>query len=202
MVTPGAIPAVPTISTAGPRPTWSVMIPTYNCAEFLANTLMGVLAQDPGPEAMQIEVVDDCSTEDAPDQVVADIGRGRVGFHRRERNVGISRNLTSCLTRSRDRWVVLHGDDVVYPEFYSTVTSMLDADAGGWWSPRMTSTTTAPFGYVPSDRLKPCSIMPQTCLSFRLGPTTRRLSPSRRWRAGHRWCPLTWVAWSSWCAPG
>jgi glycosyltransferase involved in cell wall biosynthesis len=41
------------------RPLWSVMIPTYNCADYLRETLASVLAQDPGPEEMQIEVVDD-----------------------------------------------------------------------------------------------------------------------------------------------
>ena len=46
------------------RPKWSVMIPAYNCARFLAATLESVLAQDPGPAQMQIEVVDDCSSDD------------------------------------------------------------------------------------------------------------------------------------------
>ena len=49
-----------------PRPVWSVMIPTYNCAKYLRETLVSVLAQDPGPEQMQIEVVDDYSTKDEP----------------------------------------------------------------------------------------------------------------------------------------
>ncbi|MEQ9234992.1 MAG: glycosyltransferase [Coleofasciculus sp. E2-BRE-01] len=44
------------------RPLWSVMIPTYNCAQYLRETLANVLAQDPGSEVMQIEVIDDHST--------------------------------------------------------------------------------------------------------------------------------------------
>jgi GT2 family glycosyltransferase len=62
------------------RPFWSVMIPTYNCANYLAQTLESVLAQDPGPERMQIEVIDDCSTKDDPEAVVREIGKGRVSF--------------------------------------------------------------------------------------------------------------------------
>src|SRR5215470_11545792 len=62
------------------RPLWSVMIPTYNCAKYLRETLTSVLAQDPGAEQMQIDVVDDCSTEDDPEAVVRELG-SRVVFH-------------------------------------------------------------------------------------------------------------------------
>ncbi|MEI4473679.1 glycosyltransferase family 2 protein [Frigidibacter sp. MR17.24] len=103
----------------GPRPLWSVMIPTYNCAHYLRETLASVLAQDPGPEVMQIEVVDDASTLDDPEAVVAELGRGRVGFHRQPRNVGHARNFRTCLERSRGEIVhLLHGDDAVVPGFY------------------------------------------------------------------------------------
>jgi|SRR5581483_9724411 len=53
---------IPPITDDLPRPLWSVLIPTYNCANYLRETLASVLAQDPGPAVMQIQVVDDCST--------------------------------------------------------------------------------------------------------------------------------------------
>lgn len=46
------------VADGEPRPLWSVMIPTYNCASYLRETLASVLAQDPGPDLMQIAVVD------------------------------------------------------------------------------------------------------------------------------------------------
>ena len=49
------------------------MIPTYNCARYLEADCACV-AQDPGPESMQIEVVDDHSTADDPEDVVARLG--------------------------------------------------------------------------------------------------------------------------------
>ena len=63
-----------------PRPLWSVMIPTFHCARFLRQTLESVLSQDPGPDVMQIEVIDDCSTQDDPESVVRAIAGERVHF--------------------------------------------------------------------------------------------------------------------------
>ena len=79
---------VPPVSEQIVRPLWSVMIPTYNCAEYLRETLASVLVQDPGAEIMQIEVIDDHSTQDNPAAIVEELGRGRVGFYQQPQNVG------------------------------------------------------------------------------------------------------------------
>jgi glycosyltransferase involved in cell wall biosynthesis len=115
------------------RPRWSVMIPTYNCARYLEAALRSVVAQDPGPAAMQIEVVDDHSTADDPEEVVARLGGGRVAFHRQPENVGVVGNLNTCLQRSRGELVhLLHGDDLVLEGFYGTLDERLleHPDAG------------------------------------------------------------------------
>lgn len=110
---------IPEVAPSGPRPLWSVMIPTYNCARYLPAALNGVLEQDPGPDVMQIEVVDDHSTEEDIASLVAKIGRGRVDFYRQSRNVGVVRNLTTCVQRSRGQLIhLLHGDDCVRNGFY------------------------------------------------------------------------------------
>lgn len=116
------------IAEGTPRPLWSVMIPTYNCAHYLRQTLASVLAQDPGPDVMQIEVVDDCSTRDDPVAVVEELGRGRIGFYRQPRNVGHTRNFETCLNRSRGRLIhLLHGDDCVRDGFYQKMQQAFDA---------------------------------------------------------------------------
>jgi glycosyltransferase involved in cell wall biosynthesis len=118
------IPAVP---DGIYRPLWSVMIPTYNCANYLRETLASVLAQDPGHEAMQIEVIDDCSTKDDPEAVVAELGRGRVGFYRQTENVGHAKNFQTCLERSCGRLIhLLHGDDCVREGFYIKMREAFD----------------------------------------------------------------------------
>lgn len=101
------------------------MIPAYNCAKYLGRTLESVLAQDPGPEQMQIEVVDDCSFSDDPEAVVREIGKGRVQFFRKSQNEGVVANFNTCLLRSRGELIhILHGDDCVLPGFYREIESM------------------------------------------------------------------------------
>ena len=105
------------------------MIPTFNCAAFLRDALTGVLAQDPGRDAMQIEVVDDSSDRDDPQGVVEQLGGGRVSFFRQPANVGHIRNFDTCLMRARGRLVhLLHGDDAVLPGFYCQMERPFDAD--------------------------------------------------------------------------
>lgn len=105
------------------------MIPTYHCARYLGETLRSVLAQDPGPDAMQIEVVDDHSTQDDPASVTREVGRGRVAFFRQPANLGITRNFATCIARSRGRLVhLLHGDDGVRDGFYASLQGAFDAD--------------------------------------------------------------------------
>lgn len=110
------------------RPAWSVMIPTYRSDDLLAECLASVLAQAPGPEVMQIEVVDDASPDGDAAAVVAAVGDGRVAFHRQPANVGAPRNFTTCVERARGRWVhVLHADDLVLPGFYDRYDAAIEA---------------------------------------------------------------------------
>jgi glycosyltransferase involved in cell wall biosynthesis len=122
--------AIEPVPPDGDRPRWSVMIPTYESARYLAATLESVLAQDSGPADMQIEVVDDHSTRDDPAAVVRHVGGGRVAFFRQPRNVGHATNFDTCLQRSRGRLVhLLHGDDAVLPGFYDAMSMPFEARA-------------------------------------------------------------------------
>lgn len=112
-------PKILTVPEDVHRPLWSVMIPTYNCAKYLRQTLESVLEQDPGSKNMQIEVVDDCSTLDDPESVVSAVGKGRVAFYRKPSNEGAIANFNTCIERSQGHLVhILHGDDWVEPGFY------------------------------------------------------------------------------------
>jgi glycosyltransferase involved in cell wall biosynthesis len=107
------------------RPSWSVMIPAYNCSELLPYTLQSVLVQDLGPKKMQIEVVDDGSTDADVKKLVAEIGGGRIQYFKQPHNVGSLKNFETCLNRSKGHLVhLLHGDDKVKVGYYEKMTQL------------------------------------------------------------------------------
>ena len=109
------------------RPLWTVIIPTYNCANYLKETLASVLEQDPGEASMEIIVVDDHSTKDDPEAVVKEFGKGRVKFIRQEKNVGKVKNYETGLTISKGIYIhQLHGDDKVLPGFYKEMEAIFN----------------------------------------------------------------------------
>ena len=116
---PPAIAPLP--GNGKPRPMWSVMVPTYGPDEkYLRQALASVLQQDPGPEQMQIEVVDDGSQDLGVADMVKSIAGERIGFSRNQKNLGLAGCWNTCLDRSRGQWVhILHQDDYVLPGFYA-----------------------------------------------------------------------------------
>jgi glycosyltransferase involved in cell wall biosynthesis len=104
------------------------MIPTYNCITFLETTLKSVLDQDWGEELMQIEVIDDCSTDGNVEALVQEVGKGRIGYFRQEINRGSLRNFETCINRAKGEWVhLLHGDDCIKSGFYKEIEKLFKA---------------------------------------------------------------------------
>jgi glycosyltransferase involved in cell wall biosynthesis len=104
------------------------MIPTYNCAEFVVKSITSVLEQDMGADFMQIEVIDDCSTDNIV-EVVKNIAGSRVEFFKQERNVGHVKNFETALNRAKGKIIhLLHGDDFVLPGFYKAMLEMYQAN--------------------------------------------------------------------------
>ena len=125
-----SIPRIEPVPEGIARPLWSVMIPTYNSAEYLRKTLQSVMAQDRGPEWMEIEVVDNCSTEGNPEALVKAVCKNRVAFYRRPKNEGPIANFNACIQRSHGRLIhILHSDDYVLPGFYAEIERLAEAHA-------------------------------------------------------------------------
>lgn len=110
------------LTQGGRRPFWSVMVPTYNRETYLAETLKSVLAQDPGPERMQICVVDNATTTFSVEKMIRDLAGSRVEYIRHESNIGGIANINACIQASRGHHVhVLHDDDMVLSGFYQAM---------------------------------------------------------------------------------
>lgn len=104
------------------------MIPAYNCIAYLVETLESVLCQDLGVDRMQIEVVDDCSTDGDVESLVQAIGKGRVAYYRQPRNVGSLRNFETCINRAKGHLIhLLHGDDRIKPGFYQKMGGLFES---------------------------------------------------------------------------
>ncbi|MDQ3019869.1 MAG: glycosyltransferase [Bacteroidota bacterium] len=108
------------VPTGTKRPLWSVMIPTFNPGKYFVDAINSVISQDPGPELMQIEVVDDCSTKVDIPKIIDENWKGRVGYYRLPKNVGHSFNFTESVRRAKGELIhLLHDDDKVKPGFYT-----------------------------------------------------------------------------------
>jgi glycosyltransferase involved in cell wall biosynthesis len=111
------------------KPFWSVMIPSFNCAQTLRRAIESALAGKRRDTAMQIEVVDDCSTRDRPEDVVEAYRDRGVTFYRQPKNVGVTANFNTCIARARGEWIhILHGDDYVHPDFYSALENGISSN--------------------------------------------------------------------------
>src|SRR5438552_1532231 len=126
-------PAIRVLPVDNCRPLWSVMIPTYNPrADYLEETLNSVLQQDPGPEQMQIEVIDDGSTDNTASEITRRVGAGRVTFHAEPQNRGLANAWNRCIERARGDWVhILHQDDIVLPGFYDLLRKAVECSEAG-----------------------------------------------------------------------
>lgn len=134
----GTIPLIPPLpSGEEKRPFWSVMIPCYRPnREHLRAALQSVLAAEISPTEMQIEVLNDGPAEEL-EEFVAEIGDGRIRFSSTPRNLGLAGSWNECLQRSLGEWIhLLHQDDLVRPEFYSTLRRMISSspEAGAAFS--------------------------------------------------------------------
>jgi glycosyltransferase involved in cell wall biosynthesis len=103
------------------------MIPVYNCTRFIPDALRSVLSQDLGEDQMQIEVVDDGSTDADVEALVMSLGEGRVKYYKQPQNVGSLRNFETCINRANGHLVhILHGDDRVKDGFYRKFTTLFE----------------------------------------------------------------------------
>jgi glycosyltransferase involved in cell wall biosynthesis len=109
----GAYPLVAPPAVAAPpvEPTFSVLVPAYQCAELIGSTLESILAQT--HPAHEVIVCDDGSTDGTAD-VAESFGPGVTVLRNEHAGSGAARN--ACLARATGTHVVgVDADDLVLP---------------------------------------------------------------------------------------
>lgn len=119
-MSPSPPPPILPLSGSGPRPRFSVLIPTYEPDGKLALALASVLAQAGSPGAMEILVVDDGSRHGLVRELVDHVDPdGRIEVIEHGQRLGLCGNWNRAIARARGELVhLLHQDDYVLPGFY------------------------------------------------------------------------------------
>lgn len=88
----------------------SIIMPSYNTAKFIAETIESVLAQT--YTNWELIVVDDCSSDDT-DAVVAGFDDPRIRYLKNEKNSGAAVSRNRALREAKGRWIAfLDSDDL------------------------------------------------------------------------------------------
>lgn len=101
-------------------PIWSVIVPVSRLdPDGLRKTLESVLAQDPGPLKMQIEVLDDTAAGGAVAALVQEVAGDRIAVHQLPALTGWVGAGNAGIGRARGEWLhIIPPGDFIMPGFY------------------------------------------------------------------------------------
>lgn len=108
----------------------SILIPVYNRAALIAETLDSALAQT--YPNIEVVVVDNAST-DGTWEVINDYANRdpRIKPYRNDTNIGPVRNWKRCVDEARGEYgKILWSDDLIAPEFVAKALELFDEDTG------------------------------------------------------------------------
>ncbi len=93
----------------------SIVMPSYNTGEYIAESIRSVLAQS--YPAWELLIVDDCSTDGTEEAVRPFLEDERIRFFRNEVNSGAAVSRNRALREAKGRWIAfLDSDDLWTPE--------------------------------------------------------------------------------------
>lgn len=96
------------------KPLVSVIMPTYNCGRFIAESIRSVLSQT--YTEWELLIVDDCSTDET-ESIVSSYKDPRIRYMRNERNMGAALTRNRALREAAGRYIAfLDSDDLWLPE--------------------------------------------------------------------------------------
>lgn len=110
-------------------PKVSVLIPTYNYAHFLDETIQSVLDQT--FTDFELIIVDNRSTDNTDEVVKKYLGEKRVSFYTNETNVGLVGNWNKCLDYATGEYIkFLCADDKFFPQLLEKFVAVMDQHPG------------------------------------------------------------------------
>lgn len=92
------------------KPLVSVIMPTYNCAKYIAESVESVLAQT--LEDWELQIVDDCSSDNTYEVLTPYLKKyPNIHYHRLEKNGGPQGARTVAMQRATGRYVAFFDSD-------------------------------------------------------------------------------------------
>lgn len=93
----------------------SVIMPSYNTASYIADSIGSVLAQT--YQNWELIIVDDCSTDNTDEVVAPFLADVRIRYLKNETNSGAAVSRNRALREARGKWIAfLDSDDLWLPE--------------------------------------------------------------------------------------
>lgn len=101
------------------------MVPVYNRTRYLTQALDSVVDQAFDRGKMQIEIIDNCSTENDVMGLIKVRYGDRISFYRQPKHVSMAENWNACIERAKGTLVhILHDDDIVAHGYYMEIESL------------------------------------------------------------------------------
>ena len=95
--------------------TVSIIMPSYNTAKFISETIESVLSQT--YKDWELIIVDDCSTDNTDEIVKPYLRDSRIIYKRNEKNSGAAISRNRALREAKGKWIAfLDSDDLWMPE--------------------------------------------------------------------------------------
>lgn len=93
----------------------SIIMPSYNTAKYIAETVQSVLAQT--YQDWELIIVDDCSTDDTDEVIKPFLCDSRIRYFKNEKNSGAAVSRNRALREAKGKWIAfLDSDDLWLPE--------------------------------------------------------------------------------------
>lgn len=116
---------IKTKSAGNEQPLVSVFIPSYNGADFIAQTIQSVLDQT--YQNFELVICDDCSPDNTV-EVIRSFQDSRIRLIQNEKNLGYWGNFSKCIETTKGAYLkLLNDDDMLAPAALEKAVSILQA---------------------------------------------------------------------------